>query len=576
MLTLLLRGFSIRLRMVGAIAMVLVLLAMVGGTGFVGLQRLQSSSDEMSGVLFQSQTSLSELRLRIAQLEARQHDVALAAGVAGQAARPLEQWQQSADAARKGTEQLAASGHPRVQSLAAGVAQKLSSYQGLAQPVLARVAAGALTQPQEAEQALAPAAAELRALDEASAGLASALTSTADTLRAAQQAAGSTALWWFGIAVLLSVVLVVPLTLANMQSICGPIDAATALAQSIAQGDLTRKPLDLRGTDEAAQLLRALQTMQESLALLVGQVRQASQNIHGASAEIATGNQDLSSRTEQAAASLERTAGAVQQLTATVQESAESARQANQLANAASAMASRGGEVVREVVSTMDQINGSSKRIHDIVGVIDSIAFQTNILALNAAVEAARAGEQGRGFAVVASEVRSLAGRSAEAAREIKALIGASVERVDAGTQLVHNAGGTMQEVVTGVQRVSDRMGEIAAAAVEQSNGIGQVNAAVTQLDQMTQQNAALVEQSAAAAQSLQEQAQHLTDVLAAFRTDAAAEPAMARLTPLQAAPARPAARPPAQRPALAVRRAPVRLSASRPPRLPAGPGSAR
>jgi hypothetical protein len=267
----------------------------------------------------------------------------------------------------------------------------------------------------------------------------------------------------------------------------------------------------------------------------------------------------------------------VQQLTATVQESAESARQANQLANAASAMASRGGEVVREVVSTMDQINGSSKRIHDIVGVIDSIAFQTNILALNAAVEAARAGEQGRGFAVVASEVRSLAGRSAEAAREIKApdrrQRRARRRRHAAGAQRRRHDAGDRRPACSGCPTC---MGEIAAAAVEQSNGIGQVNAAVTQLDQMTQQNAALVEQSAAAAQSLQEQAQHLTDVLAAFRTDAAAEPAMARLTPLQAAPARPAARPPAQRPALAVRRAPVRLSASRPPRLPAGPGSAR
>ena len=575
MLSSLLRGFSIRLRMIGAIAMVLVLLALVGGTGFYGLNKVQAKSDEFAGVLFRDQVTLSELRLQLGNLRRYEKDVALSVSAREEAAGYLARWQKAGADLRKAAEGLAANGHPAVQPLAAGVVQKLTAYQSQAQPVLAGAASGTYVQAQEVNQALAGAKSEIRVVEEASVKIESELSRAAEALRADQLAAGTTALWWFGVAVAVSVLLVVPLTLANMQSICGPIDAATALAQQIAQGDLTRKQLDLRGTDEAAQLLKALQTMQDSLSNLVGQVRQATDSIQNASSEIAMGNQDLSGRTEQAAASLEETASAVEELTATVRESAESARQANQLATAASAIATRGGEVVREVVTTMDQINSSSKRIHDIVGVIDSIAFQTNILALNAAVEAARAGEQGRGFAVVASEVRSLAGRSAEAAREIKALIGASVERVDAGTQLVHDAGGTMQEIVSGVQRVSDMMGEIAAAAGEQSNGIGQVNTAVNHLDQMTQQNAALVEQSAAAAQSLQDQAQRLVQVLASFRTDGQPQAPLARLTPVRP-PAPPPARKVQRKPALANRPAPVRLSASRHPRLPAGPGSSR
>jgi methyl-accepting chemotaxis protein len=236
---------------------------------------------------------------------------------------------------------------------------------------------------------------------------------------------------------------------------------------------------------------------------------------------VAGGNQDLSQRTEQTASSLQQAASSMTQLTGTVRQSAEAASQANQLADSASSVARRGGAVVGEVVSTMDQISTASRRIADIIGVIDGIAFQTNILALNAAVEAARAGEQGRGFAVVAGEVRSLAQRSAEAAKEIKSLIGSSVERVEAGSRLVQEAGGTMNEIVASVQRVSDIIGEISAAAGEQSSGIGQVSQSVTQLDAMTQQNAALVEQSAAAAESLREQSQRLSGLVSAFRLQA-------------------------------------------------------
>ena len=306
------------------------------------------------------------------------------------------------------------------------------------------------------------------------------------------------------------------------RSITQPLNSALEVARGIAGNDLSNAVHSDR-KDEFGDLLRELDRMRASLHQLVSQVRGSTESISTASAEIATGNQDLSQRTEQTASNLQQTASSMEQLTGTVKQSADSARQANQLASSAAEVAARGGAVVSQVVSTMDEINASSQKISDIIGVIDGIAFQTNILALNAAVEAARAGEQGRGFAVVASEVRNLAGRSAEAAREIKGLIGASVEKVESGSRLVANAGNTMAEIVSSVQRVSDIIGEITAAAAEQSDGIGQVNSSVVQLDQMTQQNAALVEQSAAAAESLKDQALKLADVMSIFRLDSRA-----------------------------------------------------
>jgi len=307
------------------------------------------------------------------------------------------------------------------------------------------------------------------------------------------------------------------LSLWLSRSITGPLREAVSVAEAIASFNLTSR-ITPRSNDETGQLLRSLSSMQGSLQRLISEVRSSTDSIGTASAEIASGNMDLSSRTEQTASNLQQAAASMMQLTGTVRQTAESAATANQLARSAAEVAQRGGTVVAQVVSTMDEISTSSRRIGDIIGTIDGIAFQTNILALNAAVEAARAGEQGRGFAVVASEVRSLAQRSAEAAKEIKTLIGASVERVDSGTRQVQDAGTTMNEIVASVQRVTDVIGEISAATQEQSKGIDQINSAVTHLDQMTQQNAALVEEAASAAESLKDQSSRLAGEVGVFR----------------------------------------------------------
>jgi methyl-accepting chemotaxis protein len=343
---------------------------------------------------------------------------------------------------------------------------------------------------------------------------------------------------------LLAIVLGVVFAWRISRSITGPIQAAVKVAETVAAGDLT-STIVVASRDETGQLMQALKTMNDSLVAIVGQVRSGTDTIATASSEIAAGNMDLSSRTEQQASSLEETASSMEELTSTVKQNTDNARQANKLAGDAADIASRGGAVVADVVSTMGDINASSKKIVDIISVIDGIAFQTNILALNAAVEAARAGEQGRGFAVVATEVRNLAQRSSAAAKEIKGLIDDSVQKVDAGTRLVDKAGRTMEEIVQSIGFVTSIMGEISNASEEQSAGIEQVNQAISEMDQVTQQNAALVEEASAAAEAMQEQASELAQVVSVFRLDT-------RLDTSAAAPVR------ASRPAAPAKKAPA------------------
>ncbi|WP_322114289.1 methyl-accepting chemotaxis protein [Aquabacterium sp. A7-Y] len=507
----LMRSFTIRTRMVGAILVVLVLLALVGGAGLLGMYRLQAlSKDFIQGSAGKSQ-ALTALRESMGMLRRYEKDMIINYENPEKVKSAKAAWEKSyADVQaplkrvagdRSGIERSLAEYHKRFLNIT--VQLEGSAYDSAT--TVNKVAVAAYAAFDEADNQLDLVEQMIHAEGSAA----------EEENRAAMQ---STVVL-FGVAVLIATVVVVPLTLLNMHSICRPIGQARELADAIARGDLTGL-VRVEGRDEAAGLLQSLVQMQSALRSIVEKVHLSSENITTASSEIASGNHDLSARTEQTASNLQQTAASMEQLTGTVKQSADAARQANQLAASASEVAAKGGSVVSEVVATMDEINTSSKKIADIIGVIDAIAFQTNILALNAAVEAARAGEQGRGFAVVAGEVRSLAQRSAQAAKEIKSLIGASVEKVESGSKLVQTAGTTMKDIVGSVQRVTDIIAEITAATAEQNDGIGQVNQAVSHLDEMTQQNAALVEQSAAAAESLKDQAVRLADVVSAFKIE--------------------------------------------------------
>jgi methyl-accepting chemotaxis protein len=398
---------------------------------------------------------------------------------------------------------------------------KLRAYEAAAEPVTARVAEfGIAHKTEEATKVLIK---ELRPIQTKWLGVLSDLIELQDRQNAQAIAEAdrtySEARTLMGLITVLAIAVSSLLAWFITRGITGPINAAVKVARTVADGDLTSR-VDVTTTDETGQLLQALKEMNSSLVKIVGDVRTGTDSMASASSQIASGNLDLSSRTEEQASSLEETASSMEEMTSTVKQNADNARQANQLAASASEVALRGGSVVAQVVDTMSSINESSKKIVDIIGVIDGIAFQTNILALNAAVEAARAGEQGRGFAVVASEVRNLAQRSAAAAKEIKGLIGDSVEKVDLGAKLVEQAGTTMDEIVESVKRVTDIMSEITCASQEQTSGIEQINQAISQMDQVTQQNAALVEEAAAAAESLQEQAGALAQVVSVFKLD--------------------------------------------------------
>ena len=517
--TMVLRRITLRVRFFLIMAIVAISLLALGAWGVianqVGTQRVSMLFDEAqtaADAVARVRESLSNLRRLQANI------IAVGTQNTNEVERLLGLWKTEGGQARTHGAALAKT-DPENADLAAlvkALEQQLAAYVAAIGPIAEQL------QQAKIEGAAALAYAE-RAEDTATA-----LMKTADAMLKATQArqaqiresmaASSTFISNLRLVlVVVTLGLVLPLLWFTLRSVCDPLEQAVKVAGRIAQGDLSHAILD-NGEDETAELMRSLQAMQDSLRRLVGQVRDSADSIQVASSEVASGNLDLSQRTEQTAGSLQVTASSVEQLHGAVTQSADSARQANQLAGDASSVARRGGDVVAQVVATMDEINQSSRRIADIVGTIDGIAFQTNILALNAAVEAARAGEQGRGFAVVAGEVRQLAQRSAEAAREIKSLIATSVERVDSGARLVAEAGSTMTDIMDSVQRVTEVISQVTLAAGEQSAGLGQVNTSVAELDRMTQQNAALVEESAAAAESLKDQAARLAALVATFR----------------------------------------------------------
>jgi len=522
----LMRRFTIRFRMWSAIGIITALVVFLGGAGLYGMARIYGMSEEFAGRSNALVAQMNDLRSSMGAARRHERDMIIQYESPEGVKASFAQWQSSL---RHGEEVLARLRDGVQQGNQANtqkVAGLIADYRALFLPIVQQLSAQGYDSATIANRLAGPASARFEEAEAALAVVDAALRQDVETALREQAAVVRGVKLFFVVAVALGLLLVVPATLANMRSICGPLDRALRFAQAIARGDLTDHGVDARGRDETARLLQSLEDMRQSLGGLVGQVRSSADSLALASAEIATGNQDLSLRTEQTSIHLQRTASSMDQLTSAVQQSAQASQQANELSASAAAVAARGGEMVAQVVSTMQEINTSSRRIGDIIGVIDSIAFQTNILALNAAVEAARAGEQGRGFAVVAAEVRSLAGRSAHAAKEIKGLIGASEAHVQAGARMVNGAGQTMAEIVESVQHVSNVIGGITTAVAEQSRGIEEINSSVAQLDQMTQQNAALVEQSAAAAASMREQTERMAQVVGTFKLAYAALPA--------------------------------------------------
>ncbi|KQW45834.1 hypothetical protein ASD88_13205 [Pelomonas sp. Root662] len=514
------RGFTIRARMHGTIVLVLLAFVAIGLMGLLGGRQLMALNTDVTTHAMHDLQLLSTIRQALAEVRLLEKEMVIAYEESDQVKQRRQGWDAAAQRLATALQGLQQAKEDN-KAAAMEATKFLQDYRTGAEPVLKQIEGGGFDTARVADRMLNRPKAAMREMEERVETIAGLIEQQAKASEA-EFAAEMGRIAWRSLAVLVIIILlVVPLTFINSSTIISPMRYAGTVAQSIASGDLNNA-IRVEGADEASELLRGLDAMQTSLRELVRQVKTSAQSIETASSEVASGNQDLSHRTEQAAASLEETTSSMEDLTNGVRLGADAAGKARQLAEGAAEVARRGGQEVSEVVATMDQINDSSRRIGDIVGLIDSIAFQTNILALNAAVEAARAGEQGRGFAVVASEVRALAQRSAGAAREIKSLIGASTERAEAGSRLVQHAGATMQEIVQQVQKVSDMIGEVAAGASDQSARIGQINGAVTQLDHMTQQNAALVEESAAAADSLREQLQLLTGAVEQFRLDSA------------------------------------------------------
>ena len=509
---------SIRARLYFGTIFSLVLLVIIGAMGFIALDRTRGTLEVLFSQRVQTLTDMSDLRTALGDLRRAEKDIIINFNNTVEVAALRESWGKTLAALRKSladVRQVQAGDAAFVAAIDKSL-DEIKQYEAGIVPIFDQIERAQI------DGAGGGAYADrLKTHMEATDQLFSRLaTSAREQMQEARQGVDTLAATMsglIGVALVLALAVLIPLTYLSVRSITRSLAQARDLAERIAGGDLSRDTQALNH-DEVGQLVTAMGRMQQSLRGLVRQVQDAAGNISTASSEIATGNHDLSQRTEQTAANLEEAASSMEMLTSTVQQSAQASRQASDFASSAAEVAARGGAVVSQVVSTMDQITTSSRKIADITGVIDSIAFQTNILALNAAVEAARAGEQGRGFAVVASEVRSLAQRSAGAAKEIKELIGSSVERVEDGSRLVSQAGQTMTEIVGSVRRVSGIIHEITASAAEQSENIGHISQSVTQLDQMTQQNAALVEQSTAASESLREQALQLTRAVSQFK----------------------------------------------------------
>ena len=509
---------SIRTRLYFGTIFSLVLLVIIGAMGFIALDRTRGTLEVLFSQRVQTLTDMSDLRTALGDLRRAEKDIIINFNNTVEVAALRESWGKTLAALRKSlaeVRQVQAGDAAFVAAIDKSL-DEIKQYEAGIVPIFDQIERAQI------DGAGGGAYADrlkthMEATDQLFSRLATSAREQMQEARQGVDALAATMSGLIGVALVLALAVLIPLTTLSVRSITRSLAQARDLAERIAGGDLSRDTQALNH-DEVGQLVTAMGRMQQSLRGLVRQVQDAAGNISTASSEIATGNHDLSQRTEQTAANLEEAASSMEMLTSTVQQSAQASRQASDFASSAAEVAARGGAVVSQVVSTMDQITTSSRKIADITGVIDSIAFQTNILALNAAVEAARAGEQGRGFAVVASEVRSLAQRSAGAAKEIKELIGSSVERVEDGSRLVSQAGQTMTEIVGSVRRVSGIIHEITASAAEQSDNIGHISQSVTQLDQKTQQNAALVEQSTAASESLREQALQLTRAVSQFK----------------------------------------------------------